>query len=635
MADLATRLTGLFGEIDKLIDQDDLEGVLSTVSSVLKLSEGDKDAVQVGCIAYIRLGQYTDALQWMEKYATVCLEMEGGMLYEKAYCLYRTNALDQALEMIPSLTYMDANVIAHLHAQILYRKGAYASSQRIYKDIADAEGAEVDDDELLTNRLAIEAVSETPTGLLDEINPIKFEDTYEIAFNAATCFLSSKNLDEAERLLSISLNLANDLFTDEGLTEEELNCELASIRIQVLYLNQLLQSTELDLVKEYEEILKLPLTDPSLSLVAANNLVVCRRDTDLFDSLKKLKYTANVLERLTTSQAQTLGLNRAILLNWMNKRQACHDTLDGLQAQFPDSDDPKCVLASLQLREGQLEACIQTLESALEQSKHPDRLLRTLAQVTLDQGDHEKAMGYLRKMDTERHTLEMLQTILQLTQDTTIAVELLDEAIAFWQSQSNEGELPAILRFSAAYKHQHGLFESAASDYELLLQLEGQNHETLAKLVITLAQFDAEKANVLGQRIPSLQGEDTLNANELEDAPAPKQSRWKKQLEKKEQAAVDMDVVVQKKKRKSRKRLPKDFDPENPGTPDPERWKPLRERSYYKRAKGKRGVRGGPQGDAYARDAKDLDRKAVADRKEEQQAAPAPTQNRKKGGRRR
>ena len=53
-------------------------------------------------------------------------------------------------------------------------------------------------------------------------------------------------------------------------------------------------------------------------------------------------------------------------------------------------------------------------------------------------------------------------------------------------------------------------------------------------------------------------------------------------------------MVVQKKRRK-RKRLPKDFDPANPGpAPDPERWLPKWERSDYRR-KNKRkkdGVKG-------------------------------------------
>ena len=44
----------------------------------------------------------------------------------------------------------------------------------------------------------------------------------------------------------------------------------------------------------------------------------------------------------------------------------------------------------------------------------------------------------------------------------------------------------------------------------------------------------------------------------------------------------------QKRKKKRKPRLPKNYDPSVP--PDPERWLPLRERSYYRRSRRKGGV---------------------------------------------
>lgn len=44
----------------------------------------------------------------------------------------------------------------------------------------------------------------------------------------------------------------------------------------------------------------------------------------------------------------------------------------------------------------------------------------------------------------------------------------------------------------------------------------------------------------------------------------------------------------EKRKKKKKPRLPKNYDPSVP--PDPERWLPLRERSYYRRSRRKGGV---------------------------------------------
>ena len=53
--------------------------------------------------------------------------------------------------------------------------------------------------------------------------------------------------------------------------------------------------------------------------------------------------------------------------------------------------------------------------------------------------------------------------------------------------------------------------------------------------------------------------------------------------------AAGAEPVVQKRKRKRRSRLPKGFDPENPGPPpDPERWLPKWQRSEFKRKRRSR-----------------------------------------------
>ena len=55
------------------------------------------------------------------------------------------------------------------------------------------------------------------------------------------------------------------------------------------------------------------------------------------------------------------------------------------------------------------------------------------------------------------------------------------------------------------------------------------------------------------------------------------------------EADLSNGVVREKKKRKQKPRLPKNFDPENPGPkPDPERWLPKWQRSDFKKKRNRR-----------------------------------------------
>eukprot|EP00007_Cunea_sp_BSH-02190019_P006400 CAMPEP_0174236532 /NCGR_PEP_ID=MMETSP0417-20130205/5635_1 /TAXON_ID=242541 /ORGANISM="Mayorella sp, Strain BSH-02190019" /LENGTH=757 /DNA_ID=CAMNT_0015315193 /DNA_START=110 /DNA_END=2380 /DNA_ORIENTATION=+ len=131
-------------------------------------------------------------------------------------------------------------------------------------------------------------------------------------------------------------------------------------------------------------------------------------------------------------------------------------------------------------------------------------------------------------------------------------------------------------------------------------------------------------------------------------APAGQPSSWADRLDgrvfdpKKAEAAR-----LRRRKHKCKTRLPRHYKP-NYVHPDPERWLPLRERSYYKHAKGRRRYvqqvkRGAAQGGEYSEeDAVRLDRsaqpRAVVDKGKDPaptvKSAPRGAKSKKKGGRR-
>ena len=121
-----------------------------------------------------------------------------------------------------------------------------------------------------------------------------------------------------------------------------------------------------------------------------------------------------------------------------------------------------------------------------------------------------------------------------------------------------------------------------------------------AGIVASFATTDIEKAQPYLDVLP-LADEETANvdvqallaAGVASPPPVAQPARGKKRtLDEADESAVQKQQQPQQpaaKKRRKRK-LPKSYDPDK--KPDPERWLPMRDRSYYKPPKGKKGKRG-------------------------------------------
>lgn len=112
---------------------------------------------------------------------------------------------------------------------------------------------------------------------------------------------------------------------------------------------------------------------------------------------------------------------------------------------------------------------------------------------------------------------------------------------------------------------------------------------TLAQLISAYSLVDPEKAKALSKHLPSSDSMSLkVDVEALENSPGATYIRKKGgkvagDSQPKEQGQGDL----KKKKKKKKGKLPKNYDPKV--TPDPERWLPMRERSYYRgRKKGKK-----------------------------------------------
>jgi hypothetical protein len=114
----------------------------------------------------------------------------------------------------------------------------------------------------------------------------------------------------------------------------------------------------------YEEVLKSPVSDVSVSAVCNNNIVALNKDQDKFNSFNRLKHLGAeaVQDKLSTAQKRAIVLNRCVLLLLMNKADECREQLKLFEAEFPNSEYAPIILSSLQFRDRKVQKAEQILK---------------------------------------------------------------------------------------------------------------------------------------------------------------------------------------------------------------------------------------------------------------------------------
>ena len=169
------------------------------------------------------------------------------------------------------------------------------------------------------------------------------------------------------------------------------------------------------------------------------------------------------------------------------------------------------------------------------------------------------------------------------------AITVLDKAVEYWEKQprshTTDSSLLRVMQANAQYKLVHGEHQLAATVLEKLHQCNPQDIQVLAQLIDAYSKFNPSKAEEFSRSLPTFQHSASIDVDALEQAP----QYIRKPKDKPSPAAAKGKVQDSKprlKPKKKRKlRLPKNYYPKV--APDPERWLPLRERSYYKKGKKK------------------------------------------------
>ncbi|KAJ8317050.1 hypothetical protein KUTeg_004954 [Tegillarca granosa] len=599
-----TNLPALYAELHKYGQSQEYERAIKTANKILHEFPKETAAFQCKIVCLVKSDKFNDALTVLHK----SKEFSSELKFEKAYCEYRLNRTQEALATLRTVENPDYR-IKELLAQVLYRLEEYSECYELYRDLI--KNSEDDfDEERETNLSAVLASLQ----LWDEQNmddPGLKEVSYELCYNMA-CYLIGKNdLVGAEKKLRKAEALCKKSFDDDpDITEDEIEEELAIIRVQLAYVLQKQGKNE-ESLQMYNQVLKNKPSDAGLTAVASNNIVTLNKDQNVFDSKKKMKVATadNLKHKLTSRQRKSISVNQCLLHFYTNQGEQCRQLASKLKEQYPDIDVPVLIDAAQLMKEKQTDKAIALLQDYAKD--HPSKSLSiklVMVQLYLNQGLVYPACDVLKSLGDVQYKpgiISALVTLYMNQEDNESASEVLEKSVAWYTSnQPKSKTLTLLMRSNADFQLKNGNPQKAAKMLEELRKKDPGDHRTLAKLISAYSQFDQAKAKAISKDLPSVEDiAGNVDVDSLEASFSTLGPKYMKKAQKGENtqpspAPASSEMIIQKAKRKKKRKgkLPKNYNPD--AVLDPERWIPRRERSYYrgKRKDKKKDIGKGTQG---------------------------------------
>ncbi|XP_075681642.1 signal recognition particle subunit SRP72 [Rhinoderma darwinii] len=583
-------LASLWNEVNKAGQNGDFTRALKSVNKILQVAKDEGKALHCKVVCLIQNGSFKEALTLINNHSK--LLTSDVIAFEKAYCEYRLNKIENALKTIENAP-QKTEKLCELQGQVLYRLERYEECLSVYRDLIRNSQDDYDE-ERQTNLSAVVAAMSLWSKTKPEDLGLQ-ETTYEHCYNAACNLIGQGRLSEAMKKLQEAENLCRQSISeDTDLTEEDIDAELAIIHGQMAYVMQLQGSID-DALQLYNQIIKLKPTDVGLLAVVANNIITVNKDQNVFDSKKKVKLSnaEGVEHKLAKGQLQAIEFNKALLSMYTNQAEQCRKLSSSLQAQNPENLLPVLIQAAQLCREKQHSKAIDLLQEFADQ--HPDhapQIKLTMAQLKLAQGNVTKACMIMKTLKELEHRPGMVSALVTMhshDEDIDSAIEVFNQAIGWYhEKQPNSPAHLSLIREASNFKLKHGRKKEAIDDLQQLWKQNPKDIHTLAQLISAYSLVDANKAKVLSEHLPS---SDTMHlkvdVDALENSTGATFIRKKAAKVAGEQAKVQGQVEMKKKKKKKKGKLPKNYDAK--ATPDLERWLPMRERSYYRgKKKGKK-----------------------------------------------
>ncbi|CAG9855199.1 unnamed protein product [Phyllotreta striolata] len=591
-----------YAELNRFGQNGEYERALKAANKILGVAPDEFLAFQCKIVCLIQLSRFDEGISLMNKNPQFLQKL----IFEKAYCYYRANKPDDALKIIESTEGELDYRIKELKAQILYRLEKYNDCTAMYHEIIKNTHDDDYEDERYTN-LSAAMVHVNAEDIVGEINDFR-ENTYEQCYNKACLLIAQENYTEAEKKLRQCEKLCREIQEEDEATEEEIDIELALIRIQLAYVFQK-QGRIKESQQMYISNLKLKLDDIALMAVASNNIVCINKDQNLFDSKKKMKVALNeaLTFKLPSKQRKYIALNNAILNYYINQTDQCEKVCKAIDDKWPELRLQTTVLRALNLiKVGKTQDAINLLKGIKTKD---DNLYINLciAQIYLMQGEKLETCKVLENIGEDSYKpgiVGALTTLYLGIGEEKTALKIFERTVEFYKKNKVRGvDLSNLWRQAAEFHIRKGLPQVAANSLEELLKSNKDDKKLIAQLILAYALFDKPKALQLSNQLISVDElAKDVNLEDLETTQLPTITYNKRSPATKQESLPSTpreDSVKKTRKHKKRKgKLPKNYD--SSAAPDPERWLPKYERTGYRKKRDRRAkdVIKGSQGTA-------------------------------------
>ncbi|KAL3684120.1 hypothetical protein R1sor_002142 [Riccia sorocarpa] len=316
----------------KLATNKEYKQILKVTDDILKLSQGDKDAIECKVVALIQLDDFDQALAVIDSAPGIDL------VFQKAYCLYKRNRLQDALTALQNAE--KSSSVLQLEAQIQFKLGNFPACIGSYEKFLQKQ-QKVESEEVKSNVIAAYVSGgrskEVPT-VIDSMK-VSVKSNFYLAYNAACALTEKGDYAKAEEHLLLARRVGQEALIEEELVEEEIEDELAPITVQLAYVQQM-QGRTAEALESYNTFLKKKPQDESSIAVASNNLIALRGARDLFDALKKydkmfdkkagghkLQFSEKLENLLSAKQKEAISFNSILLLLHSNKLDQARELL--------------------------------------------------------------------------------------------------------------------------------------------------------------------------------------------------------------------------------------------------------------------------------------------------------------------
>uniref|UniRef100_A0AC34QCZ2 Signal recognition particle subunit SRP72 n=1 Tax=Panagrolaimus sp. JU765 TaxID=591449 RepID=A0AC34QCZ2_9BILA len=527
----AAALKPLIVELQKADTCGDYDRALKTANKIIRSYPKEGFAYKAKLVALIQLGQFDEAAEFISETPVAKI---GNVAFENAYINYRKNNNEKALELLEKADQSNS-AITELRAQIYYRMEKFTEAKEVLTNILKSS---TDDD--------------------DTLRPLK--------------------------LLDKALNTCKETMTADGVSEEDIDEELAVILVQKGFVLQKLGKND-EALKIYASVLEKNPSDANARASLLNNLPTTRKEVVINDARKRIKAASQIDKtKLSKRQQRVLLFNQALINLLSNQREPCRKTLVELQEKFGRFNEAVLVETALFVRQKDVQNALATLGKADPTAE--TQLLK--AQILINSGHIEDGIQILQKLPNElKYGLAIVSLVVGLRENQNNESEIfkvLEEAENYWSKQKDVEKYHYFLTKAANVFSNHRKNEKAVEYLEKVLQNDSENLTVICRLIKLYGLLGSPKAEKLMGKLQPSSSEAKFNVDELEENDWILYGQKYKKKEGTKKEVEDTEIVTGKLHKRKRKRkiiLPKNYDPNVP--PDPERWLPKQERTAYKK----------------------------------------------------